>query len=199
MARARAKRDGSPTFRRSFLCSRSNSSLAPSEHFPDHLFLSSLPLRSPSFPFLASSPRIDRFASVSPNGSSSTASATSCPRGGLLEGVLKGVEPDTRSVLRLGQPRSASTTPSVRTVQNNTFYYRDLYDPYCIEYKEDNKGRRAWIMAGIMRVLLAALPFLLPTFFTIYFSYELAHARSANVDQGRIYFLAKYTFRHREI
>lgn len=55
-------------------------------------------------------------------------------------------------------------SPPSRTVQNNTFYYRDLYDPRCIEYKEDNKGRRAWIMAGIMRVLLAALPFLLLTF-----------------------------------
>lgn len=37
-------------------------------------------------------------------------------------------------------------------------------------------------MAGIMRVLLGALPFLLPTFFTIYFSYELAYARSVDTS-----------------
>ena len=68
-------------------------------------------------------------------------------------------------------------------------------------------------MAGIMRVLLGALPFLLPTFFfpslsfffsfTIYFSHELARmlsplslSRSPSIrpivactlDQGRIYF-----------
>ena len=51
-------------------------------------------------------------------------------------------------------------------------------------------------MAGIMRVLLAALPFLLLTFFFFFFFYDplAAHARSANVvDQGRMYF--SHTFR----